>query len=226
MSGGAAQSFVPVLRESMTSNSPAPGTLTHLDDATRSLVRLSAIVTAGSESDVREALVAAASPPEWIEELILQSYLFAGFPRALNAMREWRRVHPEPAASVGGVGAAEWRTRGEETCGAVYGGMYGRLRENIRDLHPLLDEWMITEGYGKVLSRPGLDIGRRELCIVAACAAAKQDRQLHSHLHGALNVGVDPEVIGATLEAIADLLDETTARSSQLLWARVRRAGR
>ena len=63
--------------------------------------------------------------------------------------------------------------------------MYDRLRENIRHLHPLLDDWMIDEGYGKVLSRPGLDLPRRELCIVAACAATGQDRQLHSHLHGA-----------------------------------------
>ena len=56
---------------------------------------------------------------------------------------------------------------------------------------------MITEGYGKVLSRPGLDLERRELCIVAACAATEQDRQLHSHLHGALNVGVAPDAISS-----------------------------
>ena len=28
---------------------------------------------------------------------MLQSYLFAGFPRALNAAREWRRVSGAPA---------------------------------------------------------------------------------------------------------------------------------
>ncbi len=65
--------------------------LTRLDDATRTLVRLSAIVTAGTERDVRDALIAADIPTVWVEELILQTYLFAGFPRALNAMREWRR---------------------------------------------------------------------------------------------------------------------------------------
>jgi 4-carboxymuconolactone decarboxylase len=81
---------------------------------------------------------------------------------------------------------------------------------------------MIVEGYGKVLSRPALDLPRRELCIVAACAASKQDRQLHSHLHGALNVGVEPDVIEATIDAIADLLDETHAHSVRLLWARVK----
>jgi alkylhydroperoxidase/carboxymuconolactone decarboxylase family protein YurZ len=60
----------------------------------------------------------------------------------------------------------------------VYGGMYERLRANVRELHPSLDAWMIVEGYGKVLSRPGLDLARRELCIVSACAAAEQDRDV------------------------------------------------
>jgi len=137
-------------------------------------------------------------------------------------MRAWRRVVPEPAApeSIGSVPI--WRVLGEETCETVYGDMYERLRGNIRRLHPALDDWMITEGYGKVLSRPDLDLGRRELCIVAACAASMQDRQLHSHLHGALNAGVDQSVVDATIEAIADLLGEARARSVRLLWARVR----
>ncbi|MGH7615634.1 MAG: carboxymuconolactone decarboxylase family protein, partial [Gemmatimonadaceae bacterium] len=66
------------------------------------------------------------------------------------------------------------------------------------------------------------DLARRELCIVAACAASHQDRQLHSHLRGALNAGVEPLVLDETVEAIADLLDDARARSVRLLWARVR----
>lgn len=206
----------------MTHIAPLRGTLTRLDDATRALVRLAAIITAGDERVVRDALANTKAPPEWIEELVLQTYLFAGFPRALNAMREWRRLHPERAAADSPGTVDEWRDRGAVTCAAVYGGMYDRLRGNIRDLHPLLDEWMITEGYGKVLSRPGLDLPRRELCIVAACAAARQDRQLHSHLHGALNVGVAPDVIDDALDAISDVLDKPVAQSTRMLWARVR----
>jgi 4-carboxymuconolactone decarboxylase len=193
-----------------------------LDDATRGLVRLSAVITAGSEQEVRDAFANTSALPEWIEELVLQTYLFAGFPRALNAMREWRRRQPDALAHDTPGTSERWRADGEVTCAAVYGGMYGRLRENIRDLHPLLDEWMVVEGYGKVLSRPGLDLARRELCIIAACAAAKQDRQLHSHLHGALNVGAAPEAIDETIDAIADLLDESTARTARMLWARVK----
>jgi len=148
--------------------------------------------------------------------------LFAGFPRALNAMREWRRVREGPVADAHPGTPESWRAAGEVTCAAVYGAMYEHLRENIRALHPLLDDWMIVEGYGKVLSRPGLDLGRRELCIMAACAATNQDRQLHSHLHGAVNVGVDHAVIEAAIEAIADVIGDERAKAVGMLWARVK----
>lgn len=193
-----------------------------LDDATSALVRLAAIVAGSDEDAVRAeiARVAAMIPDVWIEELLLQTYLFAGFPRALNAMREWRRVHPDVAGSP--TSREPTRADGEATCARVYGAMYERLRENIRHLHPLLDDWIITEGYGKVLSRPGLDLPRRELCIVAACAATRQDRQLHSHLHGARNAGVSANAVDAAIGVLADVLGPSRLRDVKLLWSRVR----
>ena len=100
--------------------------------------------------------------------------------------------------------------------------MYERLRTNIRDLHPALDEWMILEGYGKVLGRRELDLQRRELCIVAACAATAQDRQLQSHLHGARNVGVSEAVITETLETLRDCIGEQQLARALGLWQRIR----
>jgi 4-carboxymuconolactone decarboxylase len=201
--------------------------LSELDDATRVLVQLSAAIAASDEATVRHWLAHAARdvPATHVEELVLQSYLFCGFPRALNAAREWRRVSRRVAPDTDEAEdvelAEEWRERGEQTCAAVYGAMYEKLRLNVRDLHPALDSWMVVDGYGKVLGRPGLDLQRRELCVVAACAAMGQDRQLHSHLRGALNVGVEPDVIGATLEAIEGTIGTGRARSAQLLLARV-----
>jgi 4-carboxymuconolactone decarboxylase len=196
-----------------------------LDAPTVALVRLAAAIAAGGEADVRAALAAAsAAPPLWIDELILQSYLFSGFPRALNAAREWRRVAPAatPGESASDPARArEWLDRGEATCAAVYGDMYDKLRRNVHELHPALDAIMVMDGYGKVLGRPGLDLARRELCVVAACAATGQDRQLHSHLHGALNVGVSPAALAATLDALADTLGADRTRSARLLLARV-----
>lgn len=198
-----------------------------LDGATRVLVQLGAAVAASDEPTIRYWLGEAARevPPVLVEELLLQSFLFCGFPRALNAMREWRRVSqrlaPDSDEAESVDLAEEWRARGERTCAMVYGSMYDRLRLNVRDLHPALDSWMVVDGYGKVLGRPGLDLQRRELCIVAACAAMGQDRQLHSHLRGALNVGVDPSALRATLEAIGGLIGAERVRSAHLLLARV-----
>ncbi len=198
-----------------------------LDAETLSLVRLSGVIAAGTELQVREAFVRAASEcrPEWVEEVVLQSYLFAGFPRALNAAREWRRVsgRSAPATDEGEdfENASSWRANGEETCATVYGPFYERLRHNIRQLHPALDAWMIVEGYGKVLSRPALDLKRRELCIVSACAMARQDRQLHSHLHGAIHAGASPAEVAGALESVADLLDPVDSRRYRQLLTRI-----
>jgi 4-carboxymuconolactone decarboxylase len=200
-----------------------------LDAETRALVRLAATIAAGNEAIVRASMGEAASAvrPPWVEELVLQSYLFAGFPRALNAAREWRRITGAPppesdeAEELWRAGD-EWAVRGEATCRAVYGAAYERLRRNIRTLHPALDAWMITEGYGKVLSRPGLDLARRELCVIAACVAGGHERQLHAHLHGALNVGAPAAWVTDTLETLAGVVSPTLLDAARMLWARVR----
>ena len=211
-------------RVRLTSSVPA------LDDATRELVRLAAVIASGTESDIRAAMVRIGDSEVsavWIEELILQTYLFAGFPRGLNAMREWRRAAgraaPERDEGERLDATNAWAREGESTCRTVYGEMYERLRVNIRHLHPALDAWMIVEGYGKVLSRPGLDLKRRELCVVAACAVLEQERQLHSHLHGALNAGATPAEVDDTLAVVKDMLDARARERVAHLWSRVRR---
>ncbi len=207
----------------MTHQPATDATLTHLDEPTRALVRLAAALSAGSESDVRVQLQQASTstPAIWIEELLLQTYLFAGFPRALNGMREWRRLSKDIAAPANDAGDTSVRADGEATCARVYGDMYDRLRVNIRALHPLLDEWMIVEGYGKVLSRPELDLPRRELCIIAACAAAGQDRQLQSHLHGALNTGVSTATVSAALQSLHGVVAAELLTRAINLWQRI-----
>lgn len=213
----------------MTLTSPEPGTMRGLDVPTRELVSLAIVIAAGDEPAMREAMTRAVErslDPDWVEELILQSYLFAGFPRALNATREWRRASgraaPADDESADPGRVERWRERGERTCATVYGDMYERLRTNIRALHPALDAWMITDGYGKVLGRPGLDLRRRELCIVAVCAALRQERQLHAHLHGALNSGATPAEVEGALEIAGSSLAPEVRRRFFHLWARVR----
>lgn len=208
----------------MTSDPKTQASLATLDAGLRHLVRIAGAIAGSPEGQMRATMSEAIDEvdPVMVEEIILQSYLFAGFPRTLNAARAWRAVSDRPApaddeeASVDDL--ATWRERGEETCAIVYGDHYEKLRQNIRDLHPALDEWMIVDGYGKVLSRPGVDLKTRELCVVAACAVSGQQRQLHSHLHGALNAGASGGELAAVLDALTDLISrDDLSRYRQLL---------
>ena len=199
-------------------------TLPAIDNATRCLVQIAAAIAGADESTTRLVMERAreVADPSKVDEVILQSYLFAGFPRTLNAARTWRAVSgvtaPSTDADAELQNGSDWVERGEETCSIVYGESYEMLRENIRSLHPALDSWMITDGYGKVLSRPALDLRTRELCIVAACAASGQQRQLHSHLHGALNAGASISEVEGALDALAELVDaDALARYRSLL---------
>ena len=200
-----------------------------LDEATRELIELAIVFATAGESGLRAGMqraVRARLDPIWVEELILQSYIFAGFPRALNAAREWRRASGIPAPRADDEAEGDryifWRERGEATCSTVYGPAYERLRANIRALHPALDEWMIVEGYGKLLGRPALDLIRRELCIVAVCGALGQDRQLHAHMHGALNAGATPAQVEDALRVVSTHVDAESAERFAHLWKRVR----
>jgi 4-carboxymuconolactone decarboxylase len=208
----------------MTSGAEPRTSVAPLEASLRHLVRIAGAIAGSPEGQVRTVMSDALDSvdPIAVEEIILQSYLFAGFPRALNAARAWRAASERPApaddseAQIANLDM--WRELGERTCRIVYGDSYERLRENVRELHPALDEWMIVDGYGKVLSRPGVDLRTRELCIVAACAVAGQQRQLHSHLHGALNAGATPGDVGLVLDALADLIArDDLAKYRQLL---------
>ena len=84
-------------------------------------------------------------------------------------------------------------------CRRVYGTQYDGLRGNIAALHPDLDRWMVDEGYGRVLGRPGLPLVERELCIVGILTVLGTSRQLYAHLRGALRVGASPEEVAAAV---------------------------
>ena len=208
----------------MTTGAEARVTVAPLEAGLRHLVRIAGAIAGSPEGQVRTIMSDAIEEvdPVAVEEIILQSYLFAGFPRALNAARAWRNVSGRPAPVEDDEATPKdlklWKKRGEKTCAIVYGDSYEKLRQNIRDLHPALDEWMIVDGYGKVLSRPGVDLRTRELCVVAACAVSGQQRQLHSHLRGALNAGSSPGELAAVLDALTDLISrDDLSRYRQLL---------
>ena len=73
-----------------------------MTDGECALVRISAAMATRRKDALQDAFDRArgVAPDEAIEEVVLQGYLFLGFPAALNAMSMWRRisgrVSPEP----------------------------------------------------------------------------------------------------------------------------------
>lgn len=188
------------------------------------LLRLSASLAAQDSRGTREAMESCSRNGllEAVEEVLLQSYLFLGYPAALNAFGVWREIsgHDPPEAAL--EDWEGWSDRGAEVCRMVYGGQYEGLRANVRRLHPDMERWMVVEGYGKVLGRPALDLATRELCIVALLVVLGAPRQLYSHLRGALNAGAAPEEVEGAVEVACRHLPEPAREGAWATWQEVR----
>ena len=196
-----------------------------LSPAEAAVIRVSAALAARSQERVRAAFreAADAAGAALVGEAVLQSYLFLGYPVALNAFATWREISGRDApAPSQAVGVDVWTERGAAVCRTVYGGQYERMRANVRRLHPDMEQWMIVEGYGKVLGRPVMALELRELCIVALLAVLDVPKQLYSHLRGALNAGAPPERIEAALSvARRHTVPDVAGRADQV-WERVK----
>ena len=195
------------------------------DAARRALLRVAAALGTRDAAQVRRALADAAgvADPTAIEEVILQSHLFVGFPDALNALGAWREVSGLPAPAGLGEDPAAWEMRGEAVCETVYGSNYGKLRDNVRELHPDFEGWMVMGGYGRVIGRPGLDLRTRELCIAALLAVWNVPRQLHSHLRGSLNAGATLAEVDEAVEIACERISSPEAVDRvRALWAEIR----
>jgi 4-carboxymuconolactone decarboxylase len=199
-----------------------------LDPQTLALVRIAVATATGDETKLRDRMIAAKAvhvPPQWVDELLLQSFLNVGYPLTLVAFGVWRSV--AGPVNDGGEPIAHpdwerWTKRGVEACSEVYGRTFHKLMLNLRALHPAIEPLVVVDAYGKILGRPGLDSKRRELCTLAAIAMQRAEPQLHAHLRGALNTGSTREDVDEVLSLIeADLPADRAFRVWEL-WADVR----
>ncbi|HEX8395156.1 MAG TPA: carboxymuconolactone decarboxylase family protein [Longimicrobium sp.] len=198
-----------------------------MPEARRALLRVAAALATRDAGRVRAALADAAgvARTEEVDEVLLQSHLFVGFPDALNALAVWREVSGAAAPAALGEDPPGWEARGERVCATVYGANYAKLRENVSGLHPEFDGWMVTGGYGRVIGRPGLDLRTRELCIAALLAVWNVPRQLHSHLRGSLNAGASVAEVDEAVEIACAELSEERAAAVRGLWGEIRERG-
>jgi len=150
---------------------------------------------------------------ETFYEIVLQSYLFLGFPRMLNAADHLEKRLPcnnseSMLVPISTDESQTWFNRGVDLCRKVYSGNYELLKNRVESFAPDIFRWMVFEGYGKVLSRPGLDPVDRELAIVACLMVEDRQKQLSSHIRGALNVDAKRILIEEVINDVAPLAPE------------------
>ena len=85
---------------------------------TLSLIRLSGALSTRDPERIRGAMEEGRvrCDPDQIEEILLQAYLFLGFPAALNGLSLWRELSGRSAPLSRGESPDLWSERGEEVC--------------------------------------------------------------------------------------------------------------
>jgi len=155
--------------------------------------------------DILEELILLAKrkriPNTRLYEALLQNYLFAGYPSAIISLKILNKhVRFNAKTSNDDMNLYHFKTRGEKNCKAIYGKKFDKLIANVNSFSPELSEWLVLEGYGKVLGREGLSLKERELCIVSVLTALKFEDQLYSHINGAFRVGATSNDVNAVIE--------------------------
>ncbi len=180
-----------------------------LTDKDRRLLRISTAIVLGRWDDARAARAEAPAgePDRAWREAVLQTHLFAGFPRLVQAYSELEPAgglgQPDPQELEGDAPDVE---RGGALFDAIYGDGSGKVRALLAGHHADFERWILEHAYARVLARPGLSADRRELLATCALAALGQDRQLASHARGALRCGATSAELAASLDATADLI--------------------
>jgi alkylhydroperoxidase/carboxymuconolactone decarboxylase family protein YurZ len=148
---------------------------------------------------IRNELTEGTLSAQFFAEIFIHLSLILGFPvmieglEFLASFRDTRNViHPLSRGR---------RKTGLRTLRRVYGNQTEPLLTNLRRIHPGLQRWIVTDVYGKVISRKGLSLQERELLNVTVLTVQGLEKQLYSHLRGALRVGVS----GYTLKEVVQM---------------------
>jgi 4-carboxymuconolactone decarboxylase len=195
-------------------------------EATGLLCRAVAAAAVGQRARLgptyRAALRAGAEPAA-LQEATLQVFLFAGYPRTIDAFEELAAVlGPAAPAPPREPSPPDLRARGREVFEKVYGPHAPAVLEKLQRLHPDFARFTLRDAYGQVLGRPFLPLAARELLAVAMLAALGCMPQLRAHVRGALRAGADAEGVRGALEAAEEavgLLAEARAIVSKALAA-------
>jgi 4-carboxymuconolactone decarboxylase len=192
----------------------------------RHLCFVSVLTLLGRTDELRESLHWAIERRVAVTDLrecLLQTCLFAGFPRTIHGFEVLddvlaERGVAEPHRSDRSPPRASLRTffrrRGRELFRKVYGSDTEIVTERISRFHPEFMEIIVESAYGRVLGRPFLDLKTREILAVSMLAVLELPRQLTPHLRGALRAGAKGREVREALRQLEPFVPNRVVRAA------------
>jgi alkylhydroperoxidase/carboxymuconolactone decarboxylase family protein YurZ len=171
------------------------------------LTRIAAAAAKGRRDLLRDwypSALAEGMPAGDLHEATLQVFLFAGYPRTLDAFQELAPLaggttpplEPDPGDLL---------ARGRQFFDRIYGRHADTVAAKLEALHPDFARYVMTDAYGQVLARPFLPARERELMAVSMLAALGLRGQLQAHASGAVRVGATRDEVLDAVAVIEDL---------------------
>jgi len=99
-------------------------------------------------------------------------------------------------------------SEGRDILTRVYGKQTEKLVFRLEELETGLGRRITEDAYGTIMARPGLHLSEREVVNVVVLFIDGYNRQLYSHLRGALRVGVKPRVLKSVLALVGNLVNQ------------------
>lgn len=181
-----------------------------LDLKTRELCTITILTSLGKPEELNLHLLAAFNVGwtfEELRELMILSVIPAGWPASLDALRylfKWCEEHSMPVAPGGECRedyfTADWYQRGYDKGVQLFGAEdWEQFLADAALLAPDLADFVVTNLYGKLLTRTTLDDRTKELCLVAGFAALRSKENLRLHIIGAFNSGATADEVEEVL---------------------------
>jgi alkylhydroperoxidase/carboxymuconolactone decarboxylase family protein YurZ len=207
-----------------TSRPDAAGTLTARQQA---IVPIAGFAAAGDIDNLTAALnqgLDTGLAISEVQEILVQLYAYAGFPRSLNALAALMKVVETRKAA--GLQDAEGQAPGHRVPtgdALLVAGTAnqtklsgGPVKGALFDFAPAIDRFLKTHLFGDIFERDNLDWQSRELATVSMLAALTGvDSQLQAHMRISMNVGLSASQLKQLCEVLANRVDGQAARRAR-----------
>jgi alkylhydroperoxidase/carboxymuconolactone decarboxylase family protein YurZ len=161
-----------------------------------------------------------------LRELFIHLSLLLGFPAMLDGLEQLASLGMLPAntgtTSTTGRGL---NRRGRRILTKIYGTQTRKLLSGLRSLNADLPTMIIEQVYGAVFTRRGMSLAERELVNITVLVIQGFDRQLYSHLRGALRVGISGSRLRRVLQLLNSRFNVDVRRAQDLLSGLLRSSG-